>query len=160
MRTNWPACTGDVWNLWNRCLTGHPSVPPTKHYSGTEMECDEQIFPCTLNLVFALPTQLQESIPSDQRDGASRTLFERAWRLLRPDIVLWQAGSVEVVQCLLLITRYLQCTTNLQQTWMTLGSAVRIALRIGLDWDGDRLTRDVWQQCVSMDRYREKFLHS
>lgn len=135
-------------------------MPPTKHYSGTEMECDEQIFPCTLNLVFALPTQLQESIPSDQRDGASRTLFERAWRLLRPDIVLWQAGSVEVVQCLLLITRYLQCTTNLQQTWMTLGSAVRIALRIGLDWDGDRLTRDVWQQCVSMDRYREKFLHS
>jgi hypothetical protein len=130
------------------------------------MECNEQIFLCSLNLVFALSTQLQESTPSEQRHSASRTFFLRAWHLLRPEIVLWQPGSLEIVQCLVLMTRYLQCTPNLQQTWMALGSAVRIALHIGLDRSekdltvSDRetqLTRDVWQHCVFMDRYRELF---
>ncbi|GIJ97924.1 hypothetical protein Aspvir_000030 [Aspergillus viridinutans] len=156
-------------SLYWRCLD--PLEPLLNHRSfctayqalvdGREMECNEQISLCTLNLVFALSTQLQESTPSEQRDSASRTFFLRAWHLLRPEIVLWQPGSVEIVQCLILMTRYLQCTRNLQQTWMALGSAVRIALNIGLDRSeknltvSDRetqLTRDVWQQCVFMDR--------
>ncbi|KAH1497128.1 hypothetical protein KXX52_001448 [Aspergillus fumigatus] len=128
---------------------------------GSEMEYDEQIFICTLNLVFALSTQLQESISSEQRNSASQIFFLRAWHLLDPEVVLWQAGSLEIVQCLLLLTRYLQCTPNLQQTWMALGSAVRIALSIGLDRSernlsgsdrGNQVARDVWQQCVFMDR--------
>jgi hypothetical protein len=125
------------------------------------MECDEQIFLCMLNLVFALSTQLHESTPSEERNSASRTFFLRAWHLLRPEVILWQAGSLEIVQCLLLMTRYLQCTPNLQQTWMALGSAVRIALSIGLDRSEknmsgldreNKLARDVWQQCTFMDR--------
>ncbi|GFF48679.1 hypothetical protein IFM58399_08361 [Aspergillus lentulus] len=124
-------------------------------FDGSEMEFNEQIFLCTLNLVFALSTQLEESTPSEQRNTASKTFFLRAWHLLRPEVILWQAGSLETVQCLLLMSRYLQCTTNLQQTWMALGSAVRIALSIGLDraeknmFGSDRenqLARDVWQQ--------------
>jgi hypothetical protein len=135
-------------------------------FDGSEMECDEQIFLCTLNLVFALSTQLQESTPSEQRNGASKTFFLRAWHLLRPEVILWQAGSLEIVPCLLLMTKYLQCTPNLQQTWMALGSAVRIALSIGLDHPernlsgSDRenqLAQDVWQQCAFMDRYGEVF---
>ncbi|GAQ05982.1 hypothetical protein ALT_3303 [Aspergillus lentulus] len=127
-------------------------------FDGSEMECNEQIFLCTLNLVFALSTQLEESTPSEQRNTASKTFFLRAWHLLRPEVILWQAGSLETVQCLLLMSRYLQCTTNLQQTWMALGSAVRIALSIGLDraeknmFGSDRenqLARDVWQQSLS-----------
>ncbi|KAH1550364.1 hypothetical protein KXX57_009540 [Aspergillus fumigatus] len=130
-------------------------------FDGSEMEYDEQIFICTLNLVFALSTQLQESISSEQRNSASQIFFLRAWHLLDPEVVLWQAGSLEIVQCLLLLTKYLQCTPNLQQTWMALGSAVRIALSIGLDRSernlsgsdrGNQVARDVWQQCVFMDR--------
>ncbi|KAF4220825.1 hypothetical protein CNMCM5878_000481 [Aspergillus fumigatiaffinis] len=130
-------------------------------FDGSEMECDEQIFLCMLNLVFALSTQLHESTPSEERNSASRTFFLRAWHLLRPEVILWQAGSLEIVQCLLLMTRYLQCTPNLQQTWMALGSAVRIALSIGLDRSEknmsgldreNKLARDVWQQCTFMDR--------
>ncbi|EAW19369.1 transcription factor domain-containing protein [Aspergillus fischeri NRRL 181] len=130
-------------------------------FDGSEMECDEQTFLCTLNLVLALSTQLQESTPSEQRNSASKSFFLRAWHLLRPEVILWQAGSLEIVQCLLLMTRYLQCTPNLQQTWMALGSAVRIALSIGLDRSEknmsglnreNQLARDVWQQCVFMDR--------
>lgn len=133
-------------------------------FDGSEMEYDEQIFICTLNLVFALSTQLQESISSEQRNSASQIFFLLAWHLLDPEVVLWQAGSLEIVQCLLLLTRYLQCTPNLQQTWMALGSAVRIALSIGLDRSernlsgsdrGNQVARDVWQQCVFMDRYGE-----
>ncbi|GIJ89473.1 hypothetical protein Asppvi_008415 [Aspergillus pseudoviridinutans] len=156
-------------NLYWRCLD--PLEPLLDHrsfctayqalFDGGEMACDEQSFLCTLNLIFALSTQLQESTPSEQRDSTSRTFFLRAWHLLRPEMVLWQPGSLEIIQCLVLMTRYLQCTPNLQQTWMALGSAVRIALNIGLDRseknptvsDGEtQLTRDVWLQCLFMDR--------
>ncbi|KAE8324632.1 putative fungal-specific transcription factor domain protein [Aspergillus sergii] len=130
-------------------------------FDGREIECNEQIFLCVLNLIFALSTQLQESTPSEQRNSASRTFFLRAWYLLRPEVILWQAGSLETVQCLILMARYLQCTSNLHQTWMALGSAVRIALSIGLDRSGrdisgsqreNDVAPDVWQQCVFMDR--------
>ncbi|GMG01227.1 unnamed protein product [Aspergillus oryzae var. brunneus] len=129
-------------------------------FDGREIECNEQIILCILNLLFALSTQLQESTPSEQRNSASRTFFFRAWHLLRPEVILWQAGSLETVQCLILMTQYLRCTSNLHQTWMALGSAVRIALSIGLDRSGREIsepqrendvTPDVWQQCVFMD---------
>lgn len=57
-------------------------------FDGSEMEYDEQIFICTLNLVFALSTQLQESISSEQRNSASQIFFLRAWHLLDPEVVL------------------------------------------------------------------------
>ncbi|KAB8222728.1 hypothetical protein BDV33DRAFT_201157 [Aspergillus novoparasiticus] len=127
-------------------------------YDGREIERNEQIFLCILNLIFALSTQLQESTPSEQRNSASRTFFLRAWHLLRPEVILWQAGSLETVQCLILMTKYLQCTPSLHQTWMALGSAVRIALSIGLDRSGrdisgsqreNDVAPDVWQQSLS-----------
>jgi hypothetical protein len=131
-------------------------------FTGSELDCDERIFVSTLNVVFALSTQLQESIPPGQRDKASKMFFLRAWALLRPETIIWESGSLELVQCLLLMSRYLQCTSNLHQTWMALGSAVRIAQSLGFhvpdkpssSVDGDaRLRREVWQHCVFMDRY-------
>ncbi|KAE8138138.1 hypothetical protein BDV38DRAFT_292491 [Aspergillus pseudotamarii] len=130
-------------------------------FDGREIECNRQIFLCVLNLVFALSTQLQESTSPEQRHSSSRTFFLRAWHLLRPENILWKAGSLDTVQCLILMTRYLQCTPNLQQTWMALGSALRIALSIGLGRPGGNISGsrrensvalDVWQQCVFMDR--------
>lgn len=132
-------------------------------FTGGELDGDETIFLSTLNAVFALSAQLQETTPPEQRDEASNTFFQRAWSLLRPETIIWEHGSLALVQCLLLMSRYLQCTRNLHQTWMAVGSAVRIAQSLGLHVPDntssnpldreDRLRRQVWQCCVSMDRY-------
>ena len=135
-------------------------------FTGSELDHDESIFISTLNTVFALATQLQETTLPEQRDEASKAFFQRAWSLLPPETIVWGSGSLELVQCLLLMSRYLQCTRNLHQTWMAVGSAVRIAQSLGLHVpdqsssgpltrDG-RLRRQVWQCCVSMDRYENK----
>ena len=128
-------------------------------FTGSELDCDERVFVSTLNVIFALSTQLQESSPPEQRDEESKTFFQRAWSLLRPETILWEPGSLELIQCLLLMGRYLQCTRNLHQTWMAVGSALRIAQSLGLhspnqSSSGDgRSGRQIWQCCVSMDRY-------
>jgi 2-methylcitrate dehydratase PrpD len=65
------------------------------------------------------------------------------------------------VQCMLLLSRYLQCTNHSHQTWMAVGSAVRAAQSLGLDSSqtsaGDSDARSgqrhrLWQCCVFMDR--------
>lgn len=66
-------------------------------FAGTDLSVDERIFLATLNTAFALSTQLQENIPSEQREKASNTYFERAWTLLRPEAILWEPGSIELV---------------------------------------------------------------
>lgn len=135
-------------------------------FTGGELDGDMRIFLATLNTIFALAIQLQESTPSQPRENSSTTFFLRAWRLLRPKAILWDAGSLELVQCLLLISRYLQCTRNLHQTWMALGSAVRLAQSLGLHASGDALSRSdqggfgrdgpsrhrAWRSCVFLDR--------
>ena len=131
-------------------------------FDGNELDCDQRVFVCTLNAIFALSTQVQEFIPAEQRTEASRTFFHRGWSLLRPQNTLWEAGSTETVQCLLLLARYLQGTRNLQTTWMVVGVAVRMAQGLGLHLphaspgppfhDNQKIARQVWQCCVSIDR--------
>jgi len=131
-------------------------------FAGQELNCSEDVFVSTLNAIFAVATQLQETIPSEQRAGMARTYFHRAWSLLRPEAVLWQPASMEIVQCLLLIARYLHCTDNPHQTWMAVGCAVRMAQSLGLHLchksttdssdRENRVGRQVWQYCVFLDR--------
>jgi len=135
-------------------------------FAGTSIDEDERIFLSCLNTVFALSTQLQEGLQLEKREEASNTYFHRAWTLLRPDAIIWELGSLELVQCLLLMSRYLQCTNNPHQTWMAVGSAVRIAQSLGLhipdasssgrpSHEGRR-RRQLWQCCVFMDRCANK----
>ncbi|AEO67154.1 uncharacterized protein THITE_10741, partial [Thermothielavioides terrestris NRRL 8126] len=139
--------------LYEAVFAGHPLQDHT----------DERIFLSTLNTVFALSTQLQENVPTEERNRAGNAYFRRAWALLRVETVLWQAPSVELVQSLLLAARYLQCSSNPHQTWMAVGIAVRMAQSIGLDKasasvddPSDRVPRSfkeqLWQCCVYMDR--------
>lgn len=116
----------------------------------------------TLNAIFALATQLQDSLAPEVREETSRTYFHRAWALLRPETIIWEPASVETVQCLLLLSRYLQCTNHSHQTWMSVGNAVRAAQSLGLDAQqhaaghGDVASPQrhrLWQCCVFMDRY-------
>ena len=58
--------------------------------------------------------------------------FHSAWSLLRPETIVREAESLELVQCLLFMSRYLHFTSNLHQTWTAVRSAVPIAQSLGL----------------------------
>ncbi|KAF5139452.1 Sorbicillinoid biosynthetic cluster transcription factor sor3 [Metarhizium anisopliae] len=83
-------------------------------YNGSAalVQVDRDIWLSTLNVVFALGVQIQESIPMKKRDDEANRYFQSAWELLRPEVILWKPGSLELVQYLLLINRYLYCTNN------------------------------------------------
>ncbi|KAJ5731796.1 uncharacterized protein N7483_006304 [Penicillium malachiteum] len=115
-----------------------------------------------LNLVFALAVQRQEYIALAKRSEEGNNYFRRGWDLFPAESILWDAGSVEQVQCIMLMNRYLHCAGNQQKTWMTAGLAMRIAQTIcchlpesssakGMG-DDARLKRKVWASCISLDR--------
>ncbi|KAJ5323217.1 hypothetical protein N7476_001817 [Penicillium atrosanguineum] len=129
-------------------------------FRGIKLPCDERIFTSTLNAIFALATQVQEAVHFRARDTASKKYFLRAWSLLGPETSIWNSSSLELVQCLLLMARYLQCTNSLHHTWMAVGSALRISQSLGLHIPErnvspsngqSRLKREVWSQCVFLD---------
>lgn len=130
-------------------------------FAGTLIDTNQRILSSILNVIFAMSIQLQESLKSSERERLSSKYFQRAYDLLHSPI--WEVGSIDLIQCLLLMSQYLQCTNKSFQTWMVVGSAVRIAQGFGLHysnlWDvssqGENLAleRRVWQSCITMDRY-------
>jgi hypothetical protein len=135
-----------------------------KAYSAsiTPLCADYDLWLGILNLVFALAVQRQEQSPLHQRNDEGNSFFQRAWALLPAESMLWKPGSLELVQCLMLMNRYLHCTNNQQKTWMTAGLAMRIAqsmcchlaetpLAKGSS-DDKALKRKVWASCVALDR--------
>uniref|UniRef100_A0A8H7N652 Zn(2)-C6 fungal-type domain-containing protein n=1 Tax=Bionectria ochroleuca TaxID=29856 RepID=A0A8H7N652_BIOOC len=129
-------------------------------FDGVATTIDEQIFLASLNVIFALSSQLVESQDPDQREESSRVYFDRAQGLL--PLNTWEPASIELLQYLLLTSQYLQSTERPHQTWMVVGSAVRIAQGIGLhlsetsaehcDPKERELLRRIWYGCVLMDR--------
>jgi hypothetical protein len=123
-------------------------------------ESDESLMMCTLNVVFALASQFSDSLPPKEREFSARKYFDRAQDLLNLD--LWDIGSVQLVQCLLLMGQYLQSTNSPHQAWMVTGLTVRIAEGLGLhlpetsiridDVHQRELVRRLWHGCVVMDR--------
>jgi hypothetical protein len=114
---------------------------------------------CALNIIFALACQLSPNIKLEQRKASSEISFRRARRLLNYD--LWQAGSFQLVQILLLFGQYLQSSNDPHQCWMVVGLAVRTAQSLGLHLPEtsaqirsprrQQLARKVWYGCVLMD---------
>lgn len=128
-------------------------------FNGTPIAADERIFVTTLNVMFALSTQLLESLEPGYRDDSSNSYFRQAQELLR--LNLFYPGSLELVQCLLLMSQYLQCTSCPHQMWMVVGAAARTAQSLGLhlsetsdveDVHKRELSRRLWYGCVLMDR--------
>ncbi|KAL4736688.1 hypothetical protein BDV11DRAFT_211047 [Aspergillus similis] len=109
---------------------------------------------CILNSVFALAVQRQEHIPPQQRNEQANRFFLRAWALLPADL-LWRPASLELLQGLILMNRYLHCTDNPQKTWMSAGVAIRMAQTMcgprGESKD-EALKLKVWASCVALDR--------
>lgn len=129
-------------------------------FAGRPIEADESIFIATMNMIFALSTQLKEHLDQDKREHTSNVYFERAREPL--DTMMWTSGSLELVQYLLLAGQYLQCTVSTHQTWMVVGSAARIAESLGLHLPETSATapttrqqelyRRIWHGCILMDR--------
>jgi hypothetical protein len=129
-------------------------------WSGSESTTDERVFMCTLNVVFALACQLSESIRPEKREDSAKVYFKRAQELLQLDF--WDAGSTELIQCLLLMGQYLQSTSTPHQCWMVVGHAVRMAQGLGFHLPGSsfelrssrerEFSRVIWHGCVLMDR--------
>ncbi|EXL90002.1 hypothetical protein FOIG_16720 [Fusarium odoratissimum NRRL 54006] len=87
-------------------------------WTGEVSNRDERILISTINAVFALGCQLTDTIAPEQRAATSMVYFKRAEEVLGLD---FQAtGSIELVQCLLLMGQYLQSTNAPYQCWMIL----------------------------------------
>lgn len=121
---------------------------------------DEDMLMCKFNVIFALGCQLSESINPEDRAAVADSFFSRAKDLLQFN--LWQSGSTELIQCLLLMAQYLQSTDCADQCWMVTGMAIRGAQGLGLhlpetssrldSLQGKELARRIWHGCVLMDR--------
>jgi hypothetical protein len=130
-------------------------------WSGLPSESDESLMMCTLNVVFALASQYSESLLAKERDTSAGKFFDRAQDLLNLD--LWGTGSVQLVQCLLLMAQYLQSVNSLHQCWMVGGLATRVAEGLGLHLPETSANapsiqqrehlRRLWHGCILLDRY-------
>jgi len=129
-------------------------------WSGSSPNTDERMLICTMNVIFALGCQLSQSIQPERREAQAKVYFKRAQDLLRLD--LWDIGSTELIQCLLLMGQYLQSTNTPHQCWMVVGHAIRVAQSLGFHLPESsfrlqspverELARRIWHGCIMMDR--------
>ena len=146
-------------------------------WTGSMPTADERMIMCTLNVLFALACQLSDTLKPEDREDSARSYFRRAQELLQLD--LWDVGSAELIQCLLLMGQYLQSTSSPHQCWskfttppsnsiahectVIVGHAIRIAQGLGFHLPEASLkfrsknerqfSRIIWHGCVLMDRY-------
>jgi hypothetical protein len=126
------------------------------------LDLDLDVWLSTLNAIFAISVQRQESIPLQKRNEDGNRYFQRAIAVLHSDIIFWKPASLELVQCLILINQYLQCTKNPYKTWMTAGLAIQMARSVcfhpldtalAKESTSDKWMRQrVWAGCVALDR--------
>ncbi|RDH29672.1 fungal-specific transcription factor domain-domain-containing protein [Aspergillus welwitschiae] len=129
-------------------------------WNGEGPTSDEDMIMCTFNVIFALCCQLSENIKPENRASTADSFFSRAKQLIQFDP--WQPGSTAFIQCLLLMSQYLQSTDHADQCWMVTGMAIRSAQSLGLHLpetssrlassQGKELARRLWHGCVLMDR--------
>lgn len=122
---------------------------------------DKPMFLCMLNIIFALSCQLSDAIKPEQREASADVFIVRARETL--NLNMWQVGSLQSVQALLLLSQYLQTTNDPHQCWIMVGMAVRSAQGLGLHLPemseqvsssrARELLRKVWHACVLMDLF-------
>ncbi|KAK2684442.1 hypothetical protein QWA68_016480 [Fusarium oxysporum] len=111
-------------------------------------------------MALALGSQFSKAVPPGERKRMGQTFWERALALYDPRPQ--QGASLEGVQCFLMMGLFLQSTHQSHQSWMIVGSAVRMAQSLGLhlcrttaqneDIRHVEMMRKVWHGCVFMDR--------
>lgn len=140
----------------------HASTP-----AGLYTSMGDRLFYCMLNSVFALGALFSPRMDHKDREQLSRSLYERAKKLM--DLDMLAAGSLALVQTLLLMGQYLQSTEMSSTCWNIVGLAVRVAQNIGLHHDPKNcnqsccpaqsldqtvmeMRRRAWTGCVLLDR--------
>jgi len=122
--------------------------------------CGSPVFHCGLNIIFALSCQFAGPDLAQNCQALSETFFLRSRRLLHVDVV--DQGSIALVQTLLIISQYLQCTLFSSSCWTALGLACRLAQDLGLYAEDPRtkrspleleIRRRIWYGCTAMDTY-------
>ncbi|KAH0545362.1 hypothetical protein FGG08_000503 [Glutinoglossum americanum] len=120
---------------------------------------DMSIFFCALNAIFAIGCEFSD-IPIDKRSATSNMFFQRSKHLLRLDVL--DNGSISLVQTLLLVAQYLQCTSYPTRCWNSIGIACRVAQGLGLHLEDNKkqlpsleleVRRRTWYGCVTLDMY-------
>ena len=126
--------------------------------------CNEPIFFCILNLVFALGAQYSPIVDPGERCETGTAFFQRAKEFI--DLDSLEYGDVTLVQALLLAGHYLQSTDKSSMCWNIIGLAIRTSQSIGLDKPAHRHSSDgrmskleeeirkrLWGGCILQDRY-------
>lgn len=116
---------------------------------------DDPLFYCLLNLVLALGCQFSTLFETSTHSGD--IFFNRAKTLL--GLSVFDFGTLQIVQALLLMGIYLQSTNKPNRCWNVLGMGIRVAQGLGLHIEpigGNLVEREtrrrVWWGCVLMDR--------
>ncbi|KAK2469295.1 hypothetical protein H9L39_19012 [Fusarium oxysporum f. sp. albedinis] len=141
----------------------HRLVEPQSEPNFEDIE-SRKLFYCTLNTIFALGCQSDPYADPEEQALTSEMFWQRAKQLLELDFDVFNEGSVELVQCLLLMSLYLQSTGLSGVCWNVVSVAVRTAQTLGLHRSSptanapDRtredpeLRRTIWAGCVLLDR--------
>ena len=119
-----------------------------------------------LNLIFALGCQFCEDtqgdmseVPIDEPVEAGKEFYHRARGFVLTN--MFDSGSIEMVQALLLMAQYQQGTMRPNQCWLTVGHATRMSQGIGLHLDLSdlkispierELAKRLWWGCFCLDR--------
>ncbi|CAH0018758.1 unnamed protein product [Clonostachys rhizophaga] len=127
-------------------------------WQGTEPGIPEPTLYCLMNLIFALGSQFSEAVEPDQRRQVGEVFWNRGFKLFGSPSD--GRASIERVQCMLLMGLYLQSTCEIHESWMTIGSAIRMAQSLGLHLpmaqNSDRreteMARKAWHGCVYQDQ--------
>jgi hypothetical protein len=133
-------------------------------WMGSDTTTDEWVLICTMNVVFALGTQVSGIVEPENRREKAQIYFNRA-ECLRENSPC-DYGSVNLVSCLLLMGIYLQSANIPQRCWMVVGHAIRVAQSLGLhlpEWNAptrsqreEEVARRIWHGCILMDRYARR----
>lgn len=129
--------------------------------SETEAADDQSLsWLAQLNLVFAFGCEYDHKSlsPEQARKSASR-FFNRSKTILFADI--FHAANLETMQTLLLMSHYMQSTTNINKCWSIAGLCIRMAHGMGLHLEPSRwnmghvereIRRRLWWGCYVVDR--------
>lgn len=123
-------------------LPSYPILHPATfraHLQGTVLPPQSAAWPMLVNMVFALGA-FERRVSADEAD-LDTLFYERAKRLY--SAVLFDKAEIISVQALTLMANYCQKKNHFSSAWMVLGSALRMAISMGLHSEAALQARDM-----------------
>ncbi|CUM49412.1 uncharacterized protein AC631_05750 [Debaryomyces fabryi] len=130
-------------------------------WSSDTNNCElDELFYCILNIIFAFGYHLSPLEEHLESSKTTNVYFERSQELLK--FHLMDAGSLLLIQALLLTGQFLQATTRLAGCWNIVGLTIRIAQSLGLHMEKSlspqrsyieqEIEKRLWHGCLLMDK--------